>query len=163
MPLTASSNPPLLPPSWCPALHISSDQWAWPTTEPRMGRTSSSTDSPCGTSVTVPPNPPSQGQHSARTCRGTHALPFIALDNGEGPGVTDLLHHLPLDCIFVFAINLSGFDELVLHFLDGSRIILRVEVCYDGVNHRLFGLLLYAYNSSIAEIRRPLSDGRIRI
>jgi len=66
----ACSNPSLLPPLWCPVLHISSDQSAWPTTEARMGRMSSSTDFPDGTSVTVLPNTLSQGQHSEQTAQG---------------------------------------------------------------------------------------------
>ncbi len=94
------------------------------------------------------PQHPVSGSTFRANRSGTHALPFITLDNGEGPRVTDLLHHLPLDRLFVFAVNLSRFDELVFHFLDGSRINLCVEVCYDGVNHFLWALLLNAYDNN---------------
>lgn len=68
----------------------------------------------------------------------TYTFVLIAFHDGKSPLVLQILHYEPRDRLPVFAVDIAGFEELVVQFGDGIRGVLSVEVDDDCVNHVLY-------------------------
>ena len=58
-----------------------------------------------------------------------------ALYDGKGSLVLMVLHYEPRDGLPIFAVDIAGFDELVVQFRDRIRRVLGVKVKDDSVDH----------------------------
>ena len=66
---------------------------------------------------------------------GTYTLVCKSLYNCECSRIVYILHNKPVDCLFVFAVYSSCFDELGLDAVDGVGLVVCVEVDGECVDH----------------------------
>ena len=58
-----------------------------------------------------------------------------ALYDGECSLVLMVLHHEPRDCLPIFAVDIAGFEELVVQFSDRLGRVVGVKVNHDSIDH----------------------------
>lgn len=75
------------------------------------------------------------GRKGKREVALTYSLGLESLDDGEGPGVVDVLHDEPADGLPVLGVDAGGLDELGLEAVDGVGVVVGVEVDGDCVDH----------------------------
>jgi hypothetical protein len=60
---------------------------------------------------------------------------LISLNNCEGTGILDVLHHKPGNGFLVLGVDPASLDELGRKLIDALLVILGVEVNDDCVDH----------------------------
>lgn len=69
------------------------------------------------------------------TVRETYSFVLESLYDGECPGIMYILHDDPVNCLLVLPVHPCRLDELGLDAGNGVRLLVRVEVDSEGVDH----------------------------
>ncbi len=67
--------------------------------------------------------------------RGSYALVLKTLYDSKSPWIMDILHHKPINCLLVFAVDTSSFNQLGLNAFDGIWLVVCVQMDSESVDH----------------------------